>query len=108
MGISAMGKVANNKQATKIAIAIIDTAWKKFYSKKSWKESETSLLPDPLYRPHIEDNPIPSAEALLVEASQFVDAERWKTKIKQVFENSTEEMEDNPFSYAYLLSISIP
>jgi uncharacterized protein YyaL (SSP411 family) len=107
-GLVQWGKVANNKQATKIAIAIIDTAWKKFYSKKSWKESETSLLPDPLYRPHIEDNPIPSAEALLVEASQFVDAERWKTKIKQVFENSTEEMEDNPFSYAYLLSISIP
>lgn len=107
-GLVQWGKAANNEQVTKVAIAIIDTAWKKFYSAKSWKESETSLLPDPLHRPHIEDSPIPSAEALLIEASQFVDNGQWQTQIKQVFENSTEEMEDNPFSYAYLLSISIP
>jgi uncharacterized protein YyaL (SSP411 family) len=105
-GLIHWGKVTNDQQSIATAKAIIDTAWQKFYSKKGWQESEASLLPNPLYRQHIQDSPIPSAEALLIEASQLAGGNNWDTLLQYVLNNSTEGVEDYPFSYAYLIAVS--
>ena len=70
-GLIQWGKVTKDKRSTDMAKLLIKTAWQKFYTKKGWQEAAISLLPNPLYRQHIQDSPIPSAEALLIESSHW-------------------------------------
>ena len=105
-GLIQWGKASNDPHSIATAKAIIKTAWQKFYTDKGWQEAESSLLPNPLYRQHIKDSPIPASEALLMEASQLAGQGEWDKKLQKVLNNSTEDVEDYPFSYAYLIAVA--
>ena len=105
-GLIQWGNAIEDAKSIRIAKDIINTAWQTFYSDKGWLESEVSLLPNPLYRQHIEDSPIPSSESLLIEATQLLGNSKWNQQINQVLRKSTEDIENSPFSYAYLIAIS--
>lgn len=105
-GLVQWGKATNNQKILDTGKQILGAAWQKFYTGNSWQESEKSLLPNPLFRQHIEDNAIPSSEALLLEATRLSGSDKWDSQVKQVLTNSTKDIENSPFSYAYLIAIS--
>lgn len=105
-GLAHWGKATQDEQALTTAKQIIDTAWQVFYSKNGWRESATSLLPQPLVRQHIEDSSVPSGEALLIAATQLLDVKKWDKTVKQVLNHSTQDIELSPFSYASLIAVS--
>lgn len=105
-GLIQWGNTIEDDKSIRIAEDIINTAWQKFYSEKGWLESEISLLPNPLYRQHIEDSPIPSSESLLIEATLLLEDLTWTQQINEILKKSTEDIEKSPFSYAYLIAVS--
>ncbi len=55
---------------------------------------------------HIKDGSTPSSESLLIEATRLADTSQWDRKSNLVLTNSTKDVENSPFSYAYLIAIS--
>jgi uncharacterized protein YyaL (SSP411 family) len=59
----------NKKDAAKIAAQIMLVAWQKFYTAKGFVLEQKSELAKPYYQGVIEDGPLPSPSALLIDAS---------------------------------------
>ncbi|MEE9494151.1 MAG: DUF255 domain-containing protein [Gammaproteobacteria bacterium] len=105
-GLLQWGQVEKDKVAIKTAEALIQTAWTSFYTEKGWRENEHELLPDPVYRQHIEDSSLPASEALLVDASLMADNPAFHRLASQLLAKSTLEVEEAPYSYASLISVA--
>lgn len=106
-GLLEWAKTSGNDKAKLAGEQIAKMAWDKFYVDGSWKESINQLLPEGTKQAHLTDDPIPSAEAVLIRASLLSDNEGILAKAKKVIQHSTKAVEDDPYSYASLISISL-
>lgn len=55
------------------AVSIIAAAWDRFSTENGWRQTEASLLPNPLTEHHLRDGPIPSPEAVLLRTTKQLD-----------------------------------
>jgi len=104
-GLLEWGNATGNNQARLAGEQITKAAWGKFYIDGNWKESINQLLPEGTKQAHLTDDPIPSAEALLIRASLLSGDESMQAKAKKVLQHSTKAVEDEPYSYASLISV---
>jgi uncharacterized protein YyaL (SSP411 family) len=105
-GLAQWGKLAKAQSANKLAKQIIDQAWQRFYThQKGWRESQHSLLPRPLFRRHIRDSSLVSAESLLLRASRMFPADKMlQQRVDAQLAQRTISMNDDSFYYATLIS----
>lgn len=106
-GLLEWAQASGNEQAQRVGEQIAKTAWEKFYFDGNWKESINQLLPEGTQQAHLTDDPMPSAEALLIRASLLSGDGKTQTKAKQVLQHSTKAVEDDPYSYASLISLDL-
>lgn len=104
-GLIHWGKAANDQEALQQGTAIAELAWQKFHTDKGWRQTETSLLPNPIFQTHIADSALPSPESLLLEASLLSGNKALQEKAQQVLAQSTRDIEDDPFAYASLITL---
>jgi len=110
-GLLKWSVAANDKVSGETGREILESAWQRFYSDKGWRELETSLLPNPLYKMHLSDSAEPSAETLLVEASILVLQKdknvSLRQRIKKVLQQASKGMYDDPYYYASLIGSAV-
>lgn len=107
-GLTQWAEINQDPAAMKLAARIVDQAWQRFYTAKGWRESEVSLLPNPIYHSHIRDSALPSAEGLLIRATaktltHHPDQDLQKKLNKLTTLNSV-AVKDDPFYYAGIIS----
>ncbi|CAA6809074.1 MAG: Thymidylate kinase (EC [uncultured Thiotrichaceae bacterium] len=106
-GLLEWAKASGNEKAKLAGEQIAKIAWNTFYIDGNWRESINQLLPEGTKQAHLTDDPMPSAEALLIRASLLSADEVLQEKAKKVLKHSTKAVEDDPYSYASLISISL-
>jgi uncharacterized protein YyaL (SSP411 family) len=104
-GLAQWGKLTKDRSANTLAKKIIEQAWQRFYTQKGWRESEHDLLPRPLFRRHIRDSSLVSAESLLLRASRMFPADKiLQQRVDVQLTQRTISMNDDRFYYATLIS----
>ena len=99
-------KQSNNKQAAKVAQALLTKAWDDFYIKQQWHLVRQSALKQGVNASHLTDTAYPTAETLLLRASFLSEDSIMIDKAKQVLHLSSQFLEENPYSYASLIELS--
>lgn len=107
-GLTEWAEKNKDPASIKLANQMVHQAWKRFYTTRGWRESETSLLPHPIYHSHLRDSALPSSEGLLIRATARVLAHQPDPKLQRQLDqlmtlNST-AVEEDPFYYAGVIS----
>lgn len=111
LGLLKWSNVAGDKKSAAMGREVLEVAWKKFFREKGWQPLETSLLPNPLYQKHIQDSPEPSAEVVLLQATELLLAKEKNQLLRKQFEQNlgrvTQGMLDSPFYHASLIDFAV-
>jgi uncharacterized protein YyaL (SSP411 family) len=67
--LSQWADLMNNKKDRQLAATWASTAWQKYYTATGWQRAESIGLPWQLGEPVLEDNPMPSPSAVLIQTS---------------------------------------
>ena len=71
LGLLRWADVSNDSASAKLGHQLVRAAWQRFHTEQGWRETEQTLLPEPLYQRHLPDGAIPSPEAILLKATQL-------------------------------------
>lgn len=86
------------------AAAVVEQAWKRFYTVKGWRLTETTLLANPTSEVMLADGPIPSPSAVLLRATMNFLDERdsagLREQVRQAISTGQELLLEDPYWYA--------
>ena len=108
LGLLRWSEVGDDATAGKLGKRLVTAAWRRFHGDRGWRETEQSLLPQPLVQRHLADGALPSAEAILLRATRLSltmtpDAGLAK-RLAKVIATPTRSIDDNPYWYASLIA----
>lgn len=103
-GLLAWARLSGQAADYADAGAVIEQAWKRFYTANGWRLTETSLLANPATEVMLADGPIPSPSAVLVKATMNYLDERdnagLREQVRQAISTGQELLLEDPYWYA--------
>ena len=103
-GLQDWGRVSGDRQYTQLASRLARIAWTRYYRKGRWLETDAPLIPMLDGKVALDDNPLPSATALITGVSLTNDGLKKDKKIPQAVSDHLErvraQLSDSIFWYA--------
>ncbi len=110
-GLLRWADATDDPAAAKLGHRLVRQAWRRFHTPEGWRETEQTLLPTPLYQRHIPDGALPSAEAILLRATQLsLGAKPDKPLQKQldsVLSMPTQSLDEALYWYGSLVAVAV-
>jgi uncharacterized protein YyaL (SSP411 family) len=103
--------VYQGKPAGALARAVMEQAWKKFYSKEGWRLSEKLLVKLGATEPVIADGPMPSPSAVIIESSLRLLAGKkndpYRSKVMRALNRGHKSLLENGLWYASQINVIV-
>lgn len=108
--LTAKGKLAESKDFSLVTQLVID-AWQRFYDKTGWRLSDQTLLPGKYGVPMLEEGPLPSPSAVLLNTSifigRYVQNEPLLSKVRDTLKAGHTQLNDVAFNYPSQISVLV-
>ncbi len=103
-GLQDWGRVSGNARYSQLASHLVQIAWKRFYRKGRWLETDVPLIPMLDGKLALDDNPLPSATALITGMTLTMDGLQKDKKLSEAVKAHLEQvrarLSDSIFWYA--------
>jgi len=111
LGLLRWADVSNDTSSAKLGHQLVRAAWQRFHTEQGWRETEQTLLPEPLYQRHLPDGAIPSPEAILLKATQLSlrlkPEKQLRKQLDSVLATSTQSVEEGLYWYGSLIATAL-
>ena len=99
-GIYHFFKLTDNSNAEKLIITLTQKAWERFYKTDGWYLSEKPLIKYTIGKAVLEDSPLPSPSAILIQTSLLVNNKSLNKKAQTAIKKGISEIEEAPYWFA--------
>lgn len=99
-GVQVYAKFTKSKIASNFSIALAKQAWKRFYKDDGWYLAETPLIKYTVGKSVLEDSPLPSPSAILINVSLELKEYQLNKLAKEALQQGADKIEEAPYWYA--------
>ena len=99
-GVQIYANLTQNKIANNFSIALAKQAWKRFYKNDGWYLAETPLIKYTVGKFVLEDSPLPSPSAILINVSMELKDYQLNKLAKEALQQGADKIEEAPYWYA--------
>lgn len=101
-GLLAWARLSQEKKDYEVVEKIINQAWKRFFTDKGWRLTETSLLANPPSEPMLPDGPIPSASAELLRTTLGLikESTHFREQVRVAISVGQAQLLEDPYWFA--------
>jgi uncharacterized protein YyaL (SSP411 family) len=100
VGLHDWATLSGSEADRKLALRLARAAWKKFYRKGGWQNTEQLLIPGIATEPAISDGPLPSPPAMLIDLSFRLNDPEMQHKGREAMAVAAAMVSENPIWYA--------
>ena len=99
-GVQIYANLTQNKIANNFSIALAKQGWKRFYKNDGWYLAETPLIKYTVGKFVLEDSPLPSPSAILINVSMELKDYQLNKLAKEALQQGADKIEEAPYWYA--------
>lgn len=99
-GVKVYAKFTKSKIANNFSIALAKQAWERFYKNDGWYLAETPLIKYTVGKFVLEDSPLPSPSAILINVSMELKDYQLNKLAKEALQQGADKIEEAPYWYA--------
>lgn len=99
-GVYHYSVLTRNEAARRFAVALAKQAWRRFYKKDGWYLTEKPLIKYVVGKPALDDSPLPSPSAVLIEVSSLLNNKQLNKLARTALKQGKKSIEEAPFWYA--------
>ncbi len=111
LGLLRWADATGNEEAARLGHRLVREAWQRFHSDKGWRETEKTLLPNPIHQRHIPDGALPSPEVVLLRATRSSLRERPDAALQKRLDTAlaatTRSLEESLYWYGSLVAVAV-
>ncbi len=104
-GILEYAQFKNSTSIKKLAVAVTNQAWQRFYKKDGWYLAEKPLIKYTIGKAVLEDSPLPSPSATLIRVSLQLNNKKLNARARAALQHGAREIEESPYWYATQIDV---